>query len=237
MSRKSQSRGKASYKKSSKSDRRAQKRRQEKMRSVWMMVGGAFLLVAAVIFISSTIEPPVPRIHPMANENSVGDPNAPIVIVEYSDFQCSSCRDFFTNTEQEIFRKYVEDGTVRFVYRAFGNTGPYSGTAAQAAFCAEDQGMFWEMHDAIFLTYDEPNPNNLKKMAKKIDLDTKLFNDCLDSEKYLERVTKDLEDGIALGITGTPSFEINGRLELVGAHSISSFDAYIESFLAGLNTE
>ena len=234
MSRKSQSQGKASYKKTSKSERRAQKRRQEKMRSVWMMVGGAFLLVAAIIFVSSTIKP---RIHPVADRNAVGNPNAPIVIVEYSDFQCESCRDFFNKTEQDLFRKYVETGIVRFVYRAFGNTGPYSATAAQAAYCAEDQGKFWEMHDAIFSTYEIPSPDNLKKMAKDLDLDTKLFNDCLDNETHLERVLNYQQEGIALGVTGTPSFEINGRIELVGAHPISSFDSVIEALLPESDTE
>ena len=229
MNRKSQSRGKASYKKTSKSERRSHIRRQEKIKSVWMMVGGAFIIVAAIILISASNKP---RIHPMVDGNAIGVLDAPIVIVEFSDFQCSACRDFFMQTEQELFKKYVENGTVRFIFRSFGDAlDPASATMAQAAYCAEDQGKFWEMHDALFLSYDQPTSTNLKKLAKEIDLDTEVFNDCLDSEKYNERVMQDLEEARTYDVTGTPSFIINGTLAFSGNHPISSFDTYIEALL------
>lgn len=230
-SNKRQSRGKPGYKKLNREARRAQRRRRQQMRSVGTIVVGAVILVTAIILIntSSTVEP---RVHPQADGNAMGDPNAPVVIEEYSDFQCSHCRDFFLETEQQLVELYVATGIVRYVYRSFGDfLGSESALAAQAAYCAEDQDMFWEMHDAIFSSYPPFSESALKKLAKRIDLDSDVFEECLNNEKYLDRVMEDKEDGEALGVNGTPAFVINGVYAFSGNRPIEAFQQYIEAAL------
>lgn len=176
--------------------------------------------------------------------NSMGDPNAPVKIIEYSDFQCPYCKQFSDTTEQGIIDNFVATGKVYFTFRSMGNFisrniglgGTESRDAAEAAYCASDQGKFWEYKDILFansLGEDEGYfaRVRLEKMAEAIGLDLTQFNDCMDSEKYRDRVEQDGIDGQAAGITGTPSFLINGKL-VVGAQPYSTFQAEIEAALA-----
>ncbi len=176
--------------------------------------------------------------------NSMGDPNAPVKIIEYSDFQCPYCKQFSDTTEQGIIDNFVATGKVYFTFRSMGNFisrniglgGTESRDAAEAAYCASDQGKFWEYKDILFansLGEDEGYFARVRlgKMAEAIGLDLTQFNDCMDSEKYRDRVEQDGIDGQAAGITGTPSFLINGKL-VVGAQPYSTFQAEIEAALA-----
>lgn len=165
----------------------------------------------------------------------LGEKNAPVTIIEFSDFQCPFCRTFWKETLPLLKSNYIDTGKVKFVYRDFPlSFHPSSHLAAEAAECADEQGKFWEMHDQIFHQQDQQgqgtvqfSKTDLVKAARQIGLETAKFNQCLDSGKYKTEVDKDLADGSSAGVSGTPAFFINGRL-LIGAQPFSAFQEVIE---------
>ena len=169
----------------------------------------------------------------------LGDENAPVAVIEFSDFQCPFCRSFWRDTLPGIKSQYIDSGKVKFVYRDFPlDFHPGAMPAAQAAECARDQEKFWEMHDKIFSEQDKQGggtvqfvAEDIKKWASEIGLNTGEFNSCLDSGKYAEEIGNDIKDGQAAGVSGTPGFFINGRL-VVGAQPFSAFKAIIDEELA-----
>lgn len=169
------------------------------------------------------------------NDPALGDPNAPVTIVEFSDFQCPFCGRFFQQTEPQIIEKYVKTGKAKFVYRDFAFLGQESEWAAMAAECANEQGKFWEYHDYLFTHQDGENEGtfdkkNLKTFAGKIALDQTRFDSCLDGDKYLEEIRKDTEAGRTAGVSGTPTTFINGKA-VVGAVPFTQIDAMIADAL------
>ena len=172
------------------------------------------------------------------DDPSLGSKNAKVTMIEFSDFQCPFCRTFWKDTFRQIKKDYIDTGKIRFVYRDYPlSFHPMSVPSAQAAECADEQGKFWEMHDKIFseeeklgqgtVTY---TAQDLKKWASAIGLNSSQFNQCLDSGKYKSEVEKDLADGSAGGVSGTPSFFINGRI-IVGAQPYANFKAIIDEEL------
>jgi len=165
----------------------------------------------------------------------LGDDNAPVTIIEFSDYQCPFCRRFWQDTFPQIIDQYVNTGKVKFVYRDLPlSIHADAQSAAEAAECADDQGKYWQYHDKLFEEQTRGatslSDDNLKKWAVEIGLNSSQFNKCFDSEKYREEVQKDATDASLAGATGTPSFFINGRL-LVGAQPFSAFKAVIEEAL------
>jgi protein-disulfide isomerase len=166
----------------------------------------------------------------------LGNPDAPVIIVEFSDFQCPFCGRFFQTAEPQIIEKYVKTGKVKFVYRDFAFLGDESEWAGIAAECAGEQGKFWQYHDYLFQNQQGENggafsKTNLKRFAGTLGLDTAAFNSCFDSEKYRDEVLKDTSDGRALGVSGTPTVFINDRA-VVGALPFEEFAKVIEEELA-----
>src|SRR3989338_3148523 len=162
------------------------------------------------------------------DDPSKGPKNAKITIIEFSDFQCPYCKKAEPVIKQ-VLETYGDD--VRFVYRDFPLSFHQNAQkAAEAAECADEQGKFWEYHDIIFENQDALDVSNLKIYAANLKLDTAKFNDCMDSEKYVEEVKKDFEDGQKAGVSGTPAFFINGRL-LSGAQPFEDFKAVIDEEL------
>jgi len=163
-----------------------------------------------------------------------GSKNAPITIVEFSDFQCPFCARFYAQTLPSIEENYIKTGKVKFIYRDFPlNFHQYAQKAAEAAECADEQGKFWEYHDILFQKQSEwssAGVEKLKEYAQNLGLDTAKFNECLDSGKYSSEVQKDYSDGSNYGVTGTPTFFING-IEVVGAQPYSVFEQIIEQEL------
>jgi len=173
-----------------------------------------------------------------------GDPNAPITMIEFSDYQCPFCGKFFFTTLPLIEKNYIETGKVKFVYRDFPipSIHPNAVPAAMAAECADDQGKFWEYHDKLFENQrqweglDAQNGvSTFEKYAEELGLDSDTFNTCLESAKYLEEVQKDLNDGISYGVTGTPGFFIGnekiGFIKLSGAQPYSTFQQLFDRLL------
>ncbi len=135
-----------------------------------------------------------------------GDPQAPITLLEYSDFTCHFCKKFFHDTFPKLMAEYIETGKVRFVYRDFPRgLGPPL-RAADAARCAGEQNAYWPMHDRLFNSNGQFDPGNLKKFAGELQLNGEKFSQCLDSHKYFPDIEKDLQDAGSLGIRGTPAF-------------------------------
>src|SRR5215211_317394 len=190
--------------------RRAQRQR---LFTIGIIVLGALLIVAPIVYqmlkpAASVVEVD-PGTHPNANDNSIGDPNAPITIEEFSDFQCPFCERFHEQTEPLLRQYYIDTGKVQFVYRSMGNfvsdnIARAAGTpaktesqdSAMAAYCAGDQDKFWDMHAHLFANalgedVGSFTDRRLKAIAETAGLDMAAFNSCYDSGKYLDRVQQD----------------------------------------------
>ena|GEM_PF-2464408 len=177
------------------------------------------------------------------DDPSIGSDNAPVVIVEFSDFGCVFCDKWATETLPELKQKYIDTGKVRLVYRDFplASIHPRAPKAAEASECADDQGKYWEYHDALFENREaewqkvsissDSSLEKLKQYAADLGLDTNAFDECLDSDKYADEVTSDMNAGSSVGVTGTPTFFINGQ-KLVGAQPFENFEKAIEAELA-----
>ncbi len=160
-----------------------------------------------------------------------GDEDAPVTVVVFDDFQCPFCGKFFRETLPKLRSDYIDTGKVKFVFKHFPlSFHQYAEKAAEAAKCAEEQGKFWEMHDKLYENQDALDVDSLKSYAADLGLDTEQFNDCLDSGKYADDVQSDFNEGVDLGVSGTPTFFINGE-KLVGAQPYSVFQQVINSKL------
>lgn len=169
---------------------------------------------------------------------SIGAENAPVVIVEFTDFQCPFCSRHFAQTFSQIKADYVDTGKVRYVFKDFplSNIHPQAQKAAEAARCAGDQGAYPAMHELLFSRQDEWSGRSdaetvFATLAESAGLDVAAFNECLSSGQHAAAVQADLEQGIQLGVTGTPAFFLNGNY-LSGAQPFNVFQQAIEQLLA-----
>lgn len=165
----------------------------------------------------------------------LGDKNAKVTVIEFADFQCPYCEDFFKNVEANIKKDYVDTGKVKFAFRHYAFLGQESTDAANAAECANDQGKFWEYHDYLYNHQGAENSGafskeNLKGFAATLGLNTATFNDCLDTNKDQANVDKDLKEGGTAGVNGTPATFVNGIL-ISGAAPYADFKAAIDKAL------
>ena len=164
-----------------------------------------------------------------------GPPDAPITIVEFSDFQCSYCKRVLAVLGQ-VLEQYPTQ--VKLAFRDFPiqNIHPHAQKAAEAAHCAAEQGKFWEYHDLLFEKQDVlPNADH-GEHAKALGLETAAFQECIDSRKYKEKVERNYADGVKAGVSGTPAFFINGRL-LSGAQPLEAFKTVIDEELDRLGLQ
>jgi protein-disulfide isomerase len=204
-----------------------------------------FVVIWPNIKPAGTVLTPEAFSRPNPDANAAGDPNAPIKIEEFGDFQCPHCLRFYENTERQLVETYVADGTVYFVYHSFGDfIGPESAAAAEAAYCAGDQGKFWEMHDVIFKNQTGENvgaytDKRLEAFAGTLGIDMGEFTSCFDDGKYADKVDEDAKSALAAGISATPSFlltyVVDGETKtkiLQGAQPIEVFTQEIEAALA-----
>jgi protein-disulfide isomerase len=174
--------------------------------------------------------PPVVRVEvPVNGGIARGGATASVTIVEFTDFHCPFCKRA-QPTVAEVLAKFGDK--VRHVHRDFPieRLHPQAPPAHVAARCADEQGKFWAYHDKLFAGPAQANPEQLKGYAGDVGLDVAAFERCLSSDKYQAAVQKDIDEGRRLGVTGTPTFFINGRV-LVGAQPISKFVEVIEDEL------
>lgn len=161
---------------------------------------------------------------------SMGDPGAPVTMVEYSDFACSFCGRFFSETMGQIKEEYIDTGKVRFVYKDFAVIG--GDRAAEAAHCAHEQDAFWEYHDLLFER--QAHDRNLwsssdthREYARQLGLDQDALVSCFEERKYQSKVAESIQEAQSNGGRGTPYFIINGR-PVSGAQPYSAFSSIIE---------
>ena len=173
---------------------------------------------------------------------SLGNPKAPITIVEFTDYQCPFCRRFYTNTLSEIKKQYIKTGKVRLVLRDLPlGFHAKARPAAKAAHCAREQGKYWEMHDALFEGGGKLNREDFVGYAEKIGVKDFPFQECLESDRHKEAIDRDIADAGKASINGTPGFvlgkttenEIEGSL-ISGAQSFATFKRQIDGLLAKL---
>lgn len=199
---------------------RAQRQSQQRRnRTIWISIATlAALAIAAILIIPNlpvspeNLQIPEIPVRTLVDGTTAGDPNAPVTVVEYSDFNCVHCKNFWVNSNDELLTDYIETGKVFFQYVPMSFISPTSFTAAEAAYCAMDQNMFWEYHDYLFANYGaEFTSPMLKAIAQQAGLDTGDFNACFNSSKYQLKVQQDLQSAQGLGITSTPTFLVNGE--------------------------
>ncbi|MCK4670323.1 MAG: DsbA family protein [Nanoarchaeota archaeon] len=161
----------------------------------------------------------------------LGETDAPVTIIEFSEYQCPFCGKYIRETFPKIKEEYIDTGKVRYVFRDFPlGFHEYAQKAAEAAECADDQGNFWEYHDLLFEHQAELNIDKFKEFAKELELDTEQFNECLDTSKYADEVAKDIQAATEFGVGGTPAFFVNGY-SLSGAMPFKAFKELIEAEL------
>ena len=227
---------------------RAKRQRQARMQRLGMIgiiVVGALLIAAALILPNFRTNTEFTS-RPNANDNVMGDPDAPITITEYSDYRCSHCGAFVLETEPLLVKDYIETGQVKFVYRSMGGgISEQSLLAAEASYCAGEENKFWEYHDVLFANqganYDI---TSFMTWADMIGLDTDAFRKCMDERRYQTRAEQDAQDGNALGVQGTPVFFLTYSVEGVektrviqGAQPFGSFQREIDAALAEMGIQ
>ena len=177
----------------------------------------------------------------LKGEPALGAKDAPVTVVEFADYQCPFCRKFALNTFDQLKQDYIETGKVRFVYKDFPLEQLGHNQAmpmAEAAYCAGEQGKYWAMHDKV---YDEQqtiaprstaqfSSDKIPQWAEELGLNMEQFNQCINSDKYVEEIRGDLQEGQQLGVSGTPTFFINGK-KLVGAQPYQAFKQVIDAEL------
>jgi protein-disulfide isomerase len=210
--------------------------------ATWWMVGIIAAIVAlALIFLIGL--PGVTQQHARVSGTTLGDPNAPITVEEYGDFQCPVCGQF-ARALPSIEKKYVETGKIRFVFHhMIVISGEESIKAAEGAECAGEQDKFWEYYDTLFANQAGELRGtargvfadaNLIKFADQLKLDTDAFTTCLNSGKYRDKIMRDTNEATARGAKGTPTLFINDRIVNVTVVSPQQFDTVIGPYINSL---
>lgn len=176
----------------------------------------------------------------IGNDYATGSKNAPVTIVEYTDYQCPFCNRFHVGIYPEIKKNFIDTGMVRFIKRDLAlDSHPHALKSAQASRCAGDQGKFWEMHDLLSENPNTLGPESYAKYARDLGLDAESFKTCADGDKYLAEIRGSGQGANAIGITGTPSFVIGtvkgdtlDGIKIVGAQPYPVFERAIKDFLA-----
>ncbi len=167
-----------------------------------------------------------------------GNQDAPVTLLEYSDFTCGFCEKFVMETWPLLFTEYIQTGKVRLIYRDFPRavSGPAVDTSL-AARCAGDQGQYWDMHDRLFSSNQKFSPGQLQQQAEELRLNVKQFRDCFESGRHIDSIYQDRMEGGSLGIRGTPSFILyltqkpEGGLSIPGAFPFDVFKEQIDRLL------
>ena len=170
----------------------------------------------------------------------LGNPNAPITLVEFGDYQCHYCNVFFQSIEEDIIKNYVETGKVKMIFKDYNIIGPDSIKASQGAHCANEQGLFWEYHDILYNNWTGENNGwasgtNLANFAQEIDLNMNEWSECMIKQKHSQIILRSNDDAKTLELTGTPAFFVinsNGEVtKLFGAQPFEVFKTTFDDML------
>jgi len=220
-------------------EKRRRRRRQRQLVTILIILGAALTLLAIIIWpqfapIEDIVVPQV-RSYPLADGTSIGDPQAPVVIEEFSDFLCSHCGTFHRSTLEQIVEQYVATGQVYFLFNTFPLRQD-SIPPAHASMCASEQGKFWQYADILFANQASLSSTRyinrlLEAIAESANLDVDRFQTCMREDRYQDQIQEAYLNGVSYGIDTTPSFLINGNL-FTGAKPFSDFQAVIEAALS-----
>ena len=170
----------------------------------------------------------------------LGDPNAPITLVEFGDYQCHYCNVFFQSIEKDILKNYVDTGKVKIIFKDYNIIGEDSVKASQGAHCANDQGLFWEYHDILYSNWTGENngwasAENLTIFAQQIGLNMNKWSECMNKGSHSQIILKSNDDARTLELTGTPAFFIinsEGKVsKLFGAQPFEVFKKIFDNQL------
>ena len=231
--------------------RREQIRRKEKrgrLIGIGLITIGAIFVAFLIIYPNikpvAAVATAEAQTYPQADKTSLGDPNAPVKIDAYEDFQCPACRKYTEETEPRIIENLVATGKVYYVFHNYpfldgagaGSNGE-SDQAANAAMCAAEQNKFWEMSATIFANWNGENQGayndrRLTAFAEETGLDMNAFNNCFKAKKYKAEIQADFDGGNAIGVEGTPSIFVNGTFITPGY--VPSYDEVLKAVEAAL---
>jgi protein-disulfide isomerase len=203
-------------------ERRRLERRRRRTLNTIVVIGISLIAAGLVLYLAlrpiDDLVQVTPRNFPVPVDGLViGDPDAPVLIEAFEDFQCPSCKLFTDDIEGLVLDQYVFNGTARFQYRFYPFLGSESLDAANAAMCANELGRFWDFHDMLFANQVGENlgafsNRRLETMATQLGLDVEAWSDCYDSERYEDVILADFEEGRERGVLGTPAIFVNGEL-------------------------
>ncbi len=165
----------------------------------------------------------------------IGNPNAPITILEWGDYQCTFCYKFHQNTLNTIQEDFINTDKVKFVFKDFPLNGPDSLLAAEASYCAEDQERYWQYHDELYKNWGGERTGwitrvSLENFANTVNLDLDEFNKCLDDHKYHNKVKTIHEFGKEIGIDATPSFLVFNGEKIIKIRGNQPLEVFLKTF-------
>jgi protein-disulfide isomerase len=215
--------------------------------TILLVVGGALLVAFAFMLPSlnlnatdAAVTPAAPRdFGTQIDGKSLGNPDAPVRVDVWEDFQCPACKIFTEGTEQQLVERYVTTGQVYYTFHFFPFIGSESRQSASASMCALEQGKFWEYHDLLYANWNGENQGSfadarLTAFAEFLALDMDAFEACFSENRYEDEIDRDYLDGQAAGVQGTPSVFVNGVMVTPGyVPSIEDLAQAIEAALNG----
>ena len=165
----------------------------------------------------------------------LGNSDAPITVLEWGDYQCTYCYKFHQNTLDTINDEFIKTGKVKLVFKDFPLNGPDSLLAAEASYCAEDQGKYWEFHDEVYKNWAGERTGwitreSLDRFAMTVNLDLEKFNTCLDEKKYQDKVNSIHNFGKELGIDATPSFLVFNDEKIIKIRGNQPLEVFLKTF-------
>ena len=165
----------------------------------------------------------------------MGDPDAPITIWEWGDYQCTFCYKFHQDTLDIINEEFIKTGKVKVIFKDFPLNGPDSKLAAESSYCAHDQGKYWEYHDQLYENWAGERTGwitreALSEFAKSINLDTAEFNKCLNESKHENKINSIYEFGKQIGIDATPSFLVFNDEKIIKIRGNQPLEVFLKTF-------
>jgi len=232
-------------------DKRRKQRQKQRQVATLAIIGGVALLVGIIVlsgFLKSSA--PVgeftvitPGVYPQANGTAIGDPNAPVRIDVFEDFQCPACQYYSENIETQVIENLVSTGQVYYVFHNYPFLDDRAATkesdqAANASMCAADQERFWDYHRMVYANWKGENEGSLSDkrltaFADALGLDMTKFNTCFNANQFKDQINADLQAGQDMGAQGTPSVFVNGKI--VSPGQVPSFEEIKAAVDAALN--
>jgi protein-disulfide isomerase len=233
-------------------EQRARQQQQQRLAVILIVAFAAVLVTGLLIYPSlkaaatpvGEIVTVTPGTWPQADGARLGDPNAPVLIEVYEDFQCPACKTYTEQSEPQVIANYVTTGKAYYVFRHYPflddrSASSESDQAANASMCAAEQGSFWDYHNMLFANWNSENAGayidkRLVAFADTLGLDMEQFNACFKENRFEDQINKDFADGQKVGVTGTPSVFVNGVLLTPGyVPSFEEIAAAVDAALAG----